>query len=137
MKTDPVHQLVHDEGGAGHVPGVLHYRKEEIEYQDVRQEHEDASHSGDHAIDEKILEPAVLHKVRDEIPELPHQPVDPVHRIVAQGERGLENEVKKEYEDRERGPFVRDDSVDPVGDGLPRPGFDMLGVSLGEGSVDE
>ena len=137
MKADPVHQLVHDEGGACHVPGVLHYRKEEIEYQDVRQEHEDASHSGDHAIDEKILEPAVVQEVRDEIPELPHQPVDPVHRIVAQGERGLENEVKKEYEDRERRPFVRDNSVDPVGDGLPRPGFDMLGVSLGEGSVDE
>ena len=137
VKADPVHQLIDDERGARHVPGVLHYRKEEIENQYVRQEHQHTSHAGDHTVHEKILEPSVLHKVRDEIPELPHQPVDPVHRIVAQRERGLENEVKKEYEDRERGPFVRDDSVDPVGDGLPRPGFDMLGVSLGESSVDE
>jgi hypothetical protein len=53
-----MHQLIHDESGAGHVPGVFHYGKEKIQYQYVRQEHKDTPHSRDDPIDEEILEEA-------------------------------------------------------------------------------
>ena len=110
-----MHQLIHDESGAGHVPGVFHDGKEKIQYQYVRQEHKDTPHSRDNPIDEDILEPPLFHEISNEPSELGHKPVYPVHRILPKGECRLEDYVEDQDEYRESCPFVRDNGVDLLG----------------------
>ena len=120
METDFVHQLIHDESRAGHVAGVLHYGYEEVEYQYVRQEYEDAADSGNDAVDHEIFQPSVRHDARHELAEFTHEPVDPLHRVVPDRECCLENQVQNRDENRERKQPVRDHRVDLVGDGFSR-----------------
>ena len=115
MQAYPVHQLIHDEGGTGHVAGVLHDGKEEIENQYVGQEDEHAAHSCYYSVHKYILQPAILHEGSHEVPELADEPVDPVHRVVAQGEGRLEDQVEDDKEYRKGRPFVGDHRVDPFG----------------------
>ena len=137
MQADPVHELVHDEGRAGHVAAVLHQGDEQVQDHDVRQEHQDAAHAGDDAVHEEVLQPAVLHERAHEGAELPDQPVDPVHRVLADGEGGPESEPQQEEEDREGQPLVGDDGVDAVGDGPPRLLLLVFLIGLRQGALDE
>ena len=61
MQAQMVHQLVHYESSARHVAGILQQRNKEIEYQYVRQEDQHASNTGNDAIDNEVLEPAIGH----------------------------------------------------------------------------
>ena len=137
METDAVHQLVHDEGGAGHVATVFHQRDEQVQDQDVRQEHEHAAHSADDPVHHEVFQPSVLHVGGDEIAEFPHEPVNPVHRVLAQGEGGPEHQPQQEDENRKSQPAVRHDGVDPVGQGPAGPLLLVAVIGLGQGALDE
>ena len=56
-----VHQLIHDEGGTSHVARILHVGDEEVEDKNLRQEHDDGSHTTDDTIDEHILDRTIWH----------------------------------------------------------------------------
>ena len=137
MQADLVHQLVHDECGSGHIAGVLHQGDEEVEYQYVRQEHQHASHTGNHAVHYQVLHPSVRHYGRYECPEFADQPVDPLHRIVAQCERRLENEIEYRDKYRERHPLVRHYSIYLVRKCLFGRYVQVRLVRLGERALDE
>ena len=147
-----VHELVHDEGGAGHVSGVLQQGNEQVENQDVGQEYQHAAHSSDDAVHYQVLQHALRHgggPVHYQVlqhalrhggghegPEFLHQPFNPGHRVFSQAEGGLEDDVQQEDEYREGGPAVGDHGVYLVGYGMflsrvPR------SVCLFEGALDE
>ena len=137
MKTYAVHQAVHYEGRAGHIARVLHYRYEEIEYQYVGQEDKHASHAGYDAVHDKVPQPAVPHQGAHGVPEPGHQGINPVHRILSDGESGLEYHEQYEDEYREGEPFVGDNGIDAVRERTARMMIDMAAQSLGEGALDE
>ena len=65
-----MHQLVHDEGRAGHIPAVLHQGNEQVQDHDVREEHQDAAAAGDDAVHDEVLQPAFLHEGAHKVAEL-------------------------------------------------------------------
>ena len=69
-------------------------------------------------------------------PEFLHQPLNPGHRVFAQAEGGLEDDVQQQDEYREGGPAVGDHGVYLVGNGML---FPYLSGSVGllEGALDE
>ena len=107
-----VHDLVHDEGGAGHVARVFHQRNEQVEYQDVGQEDDDAPHTADDAVDEQILQRTFGHVVANEGAERIHQALNPSLRIGSQHEGDFEHQEHEEEEDGESPDAVRHDGVD-------------------------
>ena len=137
MEADPVHELVHDEGRPGHVPAVLHQGDEQVQDHDVRKEHQDTAHTGDDAVHDEVLEPALLHEGAHELAELRDEPVDPVHRILADGEGGPEGKPQEEKEDRESQPLVRDDGINLVRQGASGPFLLIFFIGLRQGALDE
>ena len=118
MQAYLVHELVHDECGAGHVSGVLQQGNEQIENQDVGQEYQHAAHSSDDAVDHHVLEHTLRHGGGHEGSEFLHKPLNPGHRVFAQAESGLEDDVKQQDEYRKGGPAVCDHRIDFVGNGM-------------------
>ena len=81
VQAHAVHQLVHDESGAGHVASVFQNGDEEEEDQDVRQERTDPSHPGDDAIDEQIFDDAVWQHAGDDIAQPAEETLQPCLRV--------------------------------------------------------
>ena len=93
VQAQMVHQFVYDEGRAGHIAGILHYGDEEIQNEDVGEEHEYTPHTRNYAVHQKVLQPAVHHHGSNQVSELAHQPVYPVHWILPESEGCCENEI--------------------------------------------
>ena len=115
MQSHLVHQLVHDEGSAGHVARVLHQRDEKVEYQDLWQEDDDAAHTAYDTVDEHRLQRTFGHRPANKVP----QPVDtffyPVHGVLSQYEGGLKHQEEQQEEDGESQILVREHTVYQVG----------------------
>ena len=135
MQAYLMHQFVHDEGRPGHISGVLHQGNKEIQNQDVGQENQDASGTGDEAVYHQVFQPAVRHDGAHALAQFAHQPVYPVHRVLPQGEGRLENHVQEQDEDGEGQPAVRYQRIDLVGPGTARPLRDVRLVHLGQGTL--
>ena len=54
-EADFAQQLIHDEGDAGHVAGVLENGQEEEEHHNDRQEAEHTAHAGENAVDDEAM----------------------------------------------------------------------------------
>ena len=137
MQADAVHELVHYERCSGHIARILHQGDEKVEDQDVGEEHEYASHSGDDAVHHQVLEPSFMHERSDSVPEPAHKGVYPFHRIVPEGECGVEHKVKEDHENGESRPFVGHHGVYPVGEAAFCPVRLFTGICLGESPLDE
>ena len=137
MQAHAVHQLVHDEGGTRHIAGVLHEGDEEVENQDLRQEHDDASHTTDDTVHEHRPQGALAHRGAYPFAQPCHAGLYPVHGVLAEGEGRLEHHVENQEEDGEAQKTVRQQVVDAV--------CGVVGVRLrarpelcfGESTVDE
>ncbi len=115
--------------------GVLHQGNKEIQNQDVGQEDQDASGTGNEAVYHQVFQPAVRHDGPHTFAELAHQPFNPVHRILPQGECRLENHIQEKDENGEGQPAVRHQRIDLVGPGTARPLRDVRLVHLGQGTL--
>ena len=54
-----MHQFIHDKGCTSHIAGILHERDKGIEDQDLRQEDNDGSYTGDGTIHNHCLDGTV------------------------------------------------------------------------------
>ena len=111
MQTHTVHQLVHDEGSACHIARILHQRDEEVEYQDLRQEHDDSPHSADDAVYQHRAQRTVGHVAAHPFAQLFYPHLYPVHRVLSQHEGRLEHQEQDGEEDGESQPAVRQHAV--------------------------
>ena len=55
MQSHLVHEPVHDECRTCHISRILHQRDEEIEYENLRNEHCNAANAADYSVDYKVL----------------------------------------------------------------------------------
>ena len=90
-----MHNLIHDESGTRHIARVLHQGNEEIEQQNIRQEYNDASHTTDNTIHQKVLQRSFGHVVAYQVAQFAYQPFNPLHRIVAQHKGAFEHQIKE------------------------------------------
>ena len=132
-----MHELVHDESRAGHVPAVLHDGNEEVQDKDVGQEHQHAAHACDDAVHHQVLGPSVRHPGRHFLSKPGHRRVYPVHGILADGKRRPENEPQKQDKDGERRPLVGYERVNPVCEGASGTLLLIPLIGLGQGTLDE
>ena len=58
MQSGAAHDPVHQEGGPGHVAGILKQQDEYEEEQDLGQEDQDGANAGDQSVDDKTLYPS-------------------------------------------------------------------------------
>ena len=137
VQANLMHQFIHDERRAGHVPAVLHDGYKEVQDHDVGQEHQHAAHAGNDAVHQEVPEPAVGQQAADPFAQPRHAGVDPVHRVLPHGEGGPENKPQQHQENRESRPLVGDNGVDTVCNGAPRAFFLVALVSLRQGALDE
>ena len=135
VKSHAVHELVHDEGGAGHVAGVLQDGDEEEEDQDVRQERADTAHPRDDAIDEQVFDDAVGQHPCGDIAEPAEEAFEPRLRIGTQREGHLEHKPEEENQDGKAQPSVRQDFVGGIGGLLVA--IPPLGEGFEEGTAHE
>ena len=56
-----MHQLIHDKGSTRHIARILHQRDEEVEYQNLWQEHDNRTHTTDNTIYQHGLQWSVGH----------------------------------------------------------------------------
>ena len=61
VQAQMVHEFINYEGSAGHVAGILHYGDEEVQNEDVGEEHEYTPHTRNYAVHQKVFEPAFHH----------------------------------------------------------------------------
>ena len=115
MQSHAVHQLIHDEGCACHVAGVLHERYEQIEYQDVGQKDDDAPHAADYSVYYQVLEYPLGHRVAYPVAQYPDAVFDPFHRVAADDECRPEHQEHQEQEYRESEQFVGYERIDDLG----------------------
>ena len=131
VQANLVHEFIHDESCAGHIPAVFQDGNEEVQDKDVGQEHQHAAAAGDDAVYQQVPEPPRGHPSCHLATEPVYPRVNPVHRVLADGKGSPEDKPQQQKEDREREPLVGDKGVDFVGKGTPRPGGVILLVSLG------
>ena len=93
-----MHNLIHDESGTRHIARVLHQGDEEIEQQNIRQEYNDTSHTPDNAIHQKVFQRSFGHVVAYQVAQFAYQPLNPLHRIVAQHKGAFEHQIKEKEE---------------------------------------
>ena len=93
-----MHNLIHNESGTRHIARVLHQGDEEIEQQNIRQEYNDTSHTTDNAIHQKVLQRSFGHVVAYQVAQFAYQPLNPLHRIVAQHKGAFEHQIKEKEE---------------------------------------
>ena len=114
VQPHPVHQLVHNERRPCHISGILQKGNEKIEEKYIGKEHKHTSDSPYYPVHHHVLPPAGRHIGSDKLPELLHQPLYPLHRIVPESECELEHKIQKDEKYREGQPFVRDHCIYPV-----------------------
>ena len=132
-----MHEAVHDEGGSGHVAGVLHERDEEIEYQNLWQEHDDRAHTADDTVDQHGTHGTFGQRSTDEVAKPCHAHFYPVHRVLAQHKRDVEHQEQQGKEYGEAQPAIRKHAVDEVCGAVGvflRAGLE---TSLCQGTIDE
>ena len=95
VQAELVEKLVHHKGGTSHIARIFHYGDEQKEYQDVRQERDDRSHTSDDAIDDEVVEDTCGQQVAHHAAEPAHKHVEPFLRIGADGEGALEHQPHK------------------------------------------
>ena len=88
MQSHLVHQLIHDEGCTSHISRILHIRDEEIENQNLWQEHDHGTYTTNHTIYQHILHWSVRHRIADELAQPCHAVLNPSLRNLAQNEGG-------------------------------------------------
>ena len=93
VQAKMVHEFINYECCAGHVAGILHYGDEKVQNEDVGEEHEYTPHTRNYAVHQKVFEPAFHHHGRNQVSELAHQPIYPVHRILPESEGCCEDEI--------------------------------------------
>ena len=107
VQADLRHQPIHDEGGARHVAGVLENPEEEEEDENLRQEDDDAADAGDDAVGEQAVQVAVRHLAFTQSASARVAGVDPIHRILRDGE---DAEKHQRHHRRGRRPSPRRDA---------------------------
>ena len=112
VKPRQVHELIHDERGASHVPRILHQRYEQIKYQNVWQEHRHGSHAADDSVHYKVAQRAVGHDSAHRAAQPRKSALDPLLRIGAERKGAPEHEEHHGKEQRKSDVFVRYDAVD-------------------------
>ncbi len=110
-----MHQLVHDESHARHVAGILHEGDESVEYEDVGQEDNDASHASYHAVEQKVFQRPGVHVAPQRLAEPGDTALQPVHRVLSQGESAPEHQPHHQQEDGEAEELVGHNLVDDLG----------------------
>ena len=109
-------QLVHHEGHARHVAGVLEDREQDEEDHDDRQEREHAAHAGEDAVDHEAVHHGVEPEGRERGVNLRRHPVNAQGEKVGEPladdvEREPEDERHDGDEDRDGGVAAREDAV--------------------------
>ena len=99
MKPHPVHQFVHDKGGAGHITSIFQYGNEEEQDQDIRKERADTAHARNDTVDNQVLEDAVRQDTGEDLPQPTEETLQPRLRVCPQRERHLEHKPKEENQD--------------------------------------
>ena len=117
-----MHNLIHDKGRTSHITAVFHQRDKRVEYQNLWEEHDHGAYTGNDAVNQHILERTVGYRGADGVAQPAEKGVDPVHRVLSEGEGDLKHQEEQEDKDGEPQPFVRDNSVyqmgGPIGVGL-------------------
>ena len=90
-----------------HVARVLHQRDEEVEYQNLRQEHNHRPHTANDAVDQHRAQRSLSHRRTYPVAQPPHACIYPVHRILTKGKRGLEHHKQYQEENGKTDVFVR------------------------------
>ena len=109
-----MHQFIHDECCTSHVAGVLHEGDKEVEYQDLRQEDDDAAHTAYDAINEHRTQRTLAHCGTYPLTQPGYARLDPIHRILSESEGHLEHHIEDEKEDRESKILVGQQVIDTV-----------------------
>ena len=137
MKTDLMHEPVHDEGSSCHITGVFQQRYEQIKQEYVRKEDKNASDTADDTIHYKILQPSVCHDGRNKCSESLNHPFDPSHRILSDDKSGVEYNIKQEKEYRECQPLVSNESIYLICKRMPFPLAGRRNKSLSQRTLHE
>ena len=135
MQSHLVHQLIHDEGCPRHIARIFHEGDKGVQYQDIRQEDDNASHAADDSIHQKVFQRSVAHRVAHEVADDAHQPFYPSHRIFSDAEGYFKHDPHEEDKDGEAQYLVRNERIYQLRAGyfpyfIPLEGF-------AEGTVDE
>ena len=88
-----MHKPVHNEGRTGHISRIFKKGYEQVEYQYVREEDQHAAHTSDDSVHHKVLQPAVCHRRGNKGREVPDQPLDPPHRVLADGKGSVKYDI--------------------------------------------
>ena len=129
MQADAVHGPVHDKGRTGHVAGIFEQRDEQIENEDIGQEHDHSAHTAQRTVDQHVAPHAFGHAQSDKLRQLADQPFYPLHGIGSQLEGGVEHDKEGNEKQREAQQAVGHDAVYALGqrtsglDGLRLVGF--------------
>ena len=110
-----MHDFIHDKGSPGHISRVFHKRDEGIEDQDIGQEDDDTAHTADDSVDQQVFQRTFRHIGTHQVADLLYDPLDALHRIVAQAEGGFKHDPHEKQENGEAQYFVCDDQIDDLG----------------------
>ena len=122
VQADLVHDLVHNEGGPGHVAGVLQESNRQKQQKDVRQKDQHTADTAEDAVNDQRMQRPRLTR-----PYGGHHPggkskksLQPPHGIFAGREGKLENKIHQHDEDRQAQYGMGQDGVSLVRHVVPQ-----------------
>ena len=115
VETAPLEELVHQEGGTGHVAGFFQQRDKKEQHQYLREEDEKAADAANHTIDHEALQHrGAFQRGTGPVAEPAEQALDAVHQHAGPAIDGLEDDIHHADKDREAPDLVQEDLVDAL-----------------------
>ena len=135
MQTDLVHHLIHNEGGTGKIARVLHKRDKEVEYHNIRQEYNHATHTSDYAVANHIFQYTIGQPTLEQPSDKRHTLLNPLLWIGPEAECAVEHQPHHKDKDRVGQHAMRNHSI--YGIGYIAEFILTLGVCFAQGTHNE